>query len=321
MFKLKKFLVAVIAVLTLYGVEARGDSFEITDVHGALYVSASMDAGPPTLKLRPIFYLSGPGLSVSSNIPPNGGGDVGNVEARDFCQTMICVPGTVVGTNSSFSGVVGPYGARAIVNGVQYYTTVITGSLNLVSQPIVLPNVDGNAQITIPFSFSGEITGNAYQPNVVNPIFTATLSGRGLATFVFYYFPKGMQSPRYLLNYIEYRFEPVPISIDIKPATFPNSINPKSRGRIPVAILSTSFFDATDADPATILFGANGLEAAPVQSAIEDVNGDGRMDLVLHFLTQETGITCETSSVSLTGETFSGVKITGSDFIETAGCH
>ena len=64
MFKLKKFLVAVIAVLTLYGVEARGDSFEITDVHGALYVSASMDAGPPTLKLRPIFYLSGPGLSV-----------------------------------------------------------------------------------------------------------------------------------------------------------------------------------------------------------------------------------------------------------------
>ena len=317
----KKSLVALIAVLTLYGVDARGDSFEINDVHGALYVSASMDAGPPTLKLRPIFYLNGPGLSVSSDIPPIVGGDVGNVEARDFCQTMICVPGTVVGTNSSFSGVVGPFGARAIVNGVEYYTTVITGSLNFVSQPIVLPDPDGYVQITIPFSFSGELTGNAYQPNVVNPIYTATMSGRGLATFVFFYYPKGMQSPRFLLNNIDYRFEPVAISIDIKPATFPNSINPNSRGRIPVAILSKYFFDATDANPATIFFGANGLEAAPVQSTIEDVNGDGRMDLVLHFLTQETGITCETSSVSLTGETFSGVKITGSDFIVTAGCH
>lgn len=317
----KKSLVALIAVLTLYGVDARGDSFEINDVHGALYVSASMDAGPPTLKLRPIFYLNGPGLSVSSDIPPIVGGDVGNVEARDFCQTMICVPGTVVGTNSSFSGVVGPFGARAIVNGVEYYTTVITGSLNFVSQPIVLPDAAGYVQITIPFSFSGELTGNAYQPNVVNPIYTATMSGRGLATFVFFYYPKGMQSPRFLLNNIDYRFEPVAISIDIKPATFPNSINPNSRGRIPVAILSKYFFDATDANPATIFFGANGLEAAPVQSTIEDVNGDGRMDLVLHFLTQETGITCETSSVSLTGETFSGVKITGSDFIVTAGCH
>ena len=50
--------------------------------------------------------------------------------------------------------------------------------------------------------------------------------------------------------------------IDIKPGSDPNSINLKSNGVLPVAILSTSQadgevedFDATTADPTGILFG------------------------------------------------------------------
>jgi len=63
MFSLKKSLVALIPVFTFYGVEARGDTFVIINVGGAVFVVATVDVGPPTLKPPPAFYLSGPGGS------------------------------------------------------------------------------------------------------------------------------------------------------------------------------------------------------------------------------------------------------------------
>ena len=87
-----------------------------------------------------------------------------------------------------------------------------------------------------------------------------------------------------------------------------------------MAILTTDSFDATTVDPTTVRFGATGTEAAPVQAALEDVDLDGDTDMILHFNTQDTGIQCGDTSASLTGETFSGQAIEGSDSIRTAGC-
>ena len=53
---------------------------------------------------------------------------------------------------------------------------------------------------------------------------------------------------------------------------------------------------------------------------IEDADGDGDLDLVLHFRTRETGIQCGDTAVSLMGETFDGQLITGTDAINTVGC-
>ena len=110
------------------------------------------------------------------------------------------------------------------------------------------------------------------------------------------------------------------VTIDVKPGSVTNSINPRSKGRIPVAILTTDTFDASAVDPTTVLFGAIGSEAAPAHSALEDVDGDGNTDLILHFRTQATGIVCGNTSASLTGNTFSGQTIEGSDSIRTVGC-
>lgn len=315
MLNIKKSLVALIAVLTFVAVEVRAESFTITDTQGMVIVNTSVDGGPPTLTRPPNFNLSGPGLSITAFSPIAFGGDTGNVEARDMCRISLCGAGTVLATGSSFSGVL-RQGAMATVNGVNYQFVTLTGSLNFDSEPITLPSSGGDFSVTIPFTFSGQIDGDVLS----TPIFNATLSGQGLATFLFWDVSFDLLHPHYLLYAVEYHFEPLPIAIDIKPATFPNRVNPQNRGRIAVAILTTDAFDATAVDPTTVLFGATGIEAAPVHSAMEDADGDGDTDLVLHFITRDTGITCGDDFASLTGALFAGPKITGSDSIETVGC-
>jgi hypothetical protein len=99
-----------------------------------------------------------------------------------------------------------------------------------------------------------------------------------------------------------------------------NSINLKSRGVIPVAILSTDAFDATTVDPLTVKFGPNGATEAHGLGHIEDSDGDGDLDLTLHFRTRDTGIVCGSMSASLTGETFGRLGVNGSDSIRTVVC-
>ena len=317
MFKFKQSLLALITVLLFCSAEARANSFTITNVQGSAFLTTSIDGGPPTLRRPPDFHLFGPGLSITSISPFAFGGDPGNVEARDFCMLNPCTVGTLLGTNSTFSGTLAAQGASAVVDGVQFPFIRLTGSLNFTSAPIVLPTFGPTVpEVTLPFSFSGNITG--VNINTLAPIFTATLSGQGVAIFRFEQVLGTELNPRYKLLEIQYQFGPVPISIDIKPATFPNVINPKSKGKFPVAILTTSFFDATTVNPATVFFGAT--EVPPVHSALEDVDGDGDLDMVLHFVTQYAGIGCGITSASLTGETFSGMEFAGSDSIETVAC-
>ena len=122
----------------------------------------------------------------------------------------------------------------------------------------------------------------------------------------------------------EYLLDQLPVTvisvdIDIKPGSDPNSINPKSKGVIPVAVLTDQNFDATMVDVSTVVFGPAG--AQPVHKGhIEDVDGDGDDDLLLHFNTQDTGIQCGDAEATLSGATFGGQAIEGSDSIKTVGC-
>lgn len=110
------------------------------------------------------------------------------------------------------------------------------------------------------------------------------------------------------------------VSIDIKPGSFPNAVNPRSQGVIPVALLTTDNFTASSADAETIRFGSSGSEAAAVQGALSDVDGDGDLDLVLHFRLQDTGIVCGDTAAVLTGNSLAGAPFKGQDTIQTVGC-
>jgi hypothetical protein len=112
---------------------------------------------------------------------------------------------------------------------------------------------------------------------------------------------------------------PEVVAIDIAPDEFPNLIHPDSQEVISVAILTTDSFDASAVDPVSIRFGPHEAMEIHGQGHLEDIDGDGDDDLVLHFNTQDTGIQCGHTSASLTGETIDGDAIQGSDAIITVG--
>ncbi len=125
-----------------------------------------------------------------------------------------------------------------------------------------------------------------------------------------------------------YVFENLPIIItvrmDIRPGSWPNAINPRSKGVIPVAILTTSTavgesidFDATTVDPLSITFGPGLATIAHKKGHIEDVDNDGDLDMVLHFKTQEAGIQYGDTELCLTGKTIDGKSIQACDTIIT----
>jgi hypothetical protein len=111
----------------------------------------------------------------------------------------------------------------------------------------------------------------------------------------------------------------IPVSIDIKPGSYPNAINVRARGKVPVAVLTTGDFDASTLDVSTVQFGPD--SAQPVHYAQEDIDADGDGDLILHFKTQETGIACDDTEATITGQTLDGIPIVGVDSIKTVGCN
>ncbi len=116
---------------------------------------------------------------------------------------------------------------------------------------------------------------------------------------------------------------PTAVAIDVKPGSDVNPINTKSKGVIPVAVLTTDDFDATTIDPETVRFGSlssilsdEGALLAHTDGHIEDVNDDGRPDFMGHFATQDAGFTSDDEYGWLVGETTDGESIAGRDMVQ-----
>ncbi len=122
----------------------------------------------------------------------------------------------------------------------------------------------------------------------------------------------------------------VPVTVDIKPGSDPNSWSCKKvNDAIPVALLSTMDFDATTVDANSVRFGKDGGETGEfhrkngaAKRHVEDVNKDGLQDMVFHFRFGDTGFSCADISDgeksanltgTLTGETQDGTAIEGED--------
>ena len=158
----------------------------------------------------------------------------------------------------------------------------------------------GGGRYDIPNNNGANITGNLYIDPELNedyslpdgsPLLTAGIAG----TYI------GAIAPPPSV---------IEVEIDIKPGSDPNSINLKSKGVVPVAVLTTDF-DASTIDPETVVFAG----AVPVRSTLEDVDSDGELDMLFHFKTQDLDLTEDSTGATLTGKTLDEVDITGTDTV------
>ncbi len=109
------------------------------------------------------------------------------------------------------------------------------------------------------------------------------------------------------------------VDIDIKPGSYPNSINMKSKGVIPVALLGSDWLDVYDVRKTTLRFGPGPSAPAPERVAFEDVNGDGFMDLICHFRTQDVPLEEWHTKCCLRVELLDGTPLRGCDEIRIVG--
>ena len=83
------------------------------------------------------------------------------------------------------------------------------------------------------------------------------------------------------------------VAIDIRPGSYPNPINLKSNGSVPVALLGSAEFDVTSVAPASVTLGRvhhHESGASPLRYAYEDVNQDSFLDIVFKFKIKAIGL-------------------------------
>lgn len=109
----------------------------------------------------------------------------------------------------------------------------------------------------------------------------------------------------------------LPVFIDIKPGSDRNSINPGSKGVIPVGVFSGTYadvvFDASTIVGSSLVFEETGI--AHGDSHVEDLDGTGSLDSVSHYRTQATSLTDSSVEGCLTGATGGGIEFAGCDSV------
>jgi hypothetical protein len=109
------------------------------------------------------------------------------------------------------------------------------------------------------------------------------------------------------------------VGVDILPGNPTNTVNLSAAGVIPVAIFSSSGFNApVEVDPETLTLSGAKVRVAGKSGTYlcrtQDVNRDGLQDLVCDF-ENELNAQVGTTTAILDGDTYSGVPIRGQDTI------
>ena len=110
----------------------------------------------------------------------------------------------------------------------------------------------------------------------------------------------------------------IDIQIDIKPGSDPNCFNVNGAGVVPVAILGSATFNATQVDTSTLDFAGLAVRVkgnGTPQCGTSDTNRDGFSDLVCQFQDDSAAWSPGSTTAALTGQLLNGLAFEGSDAI------
>lgn len=198
-----------------------------------------------------------------------------------------------------------------------------------------LPGLGGQSSIARDINEGGQIVGSAqradgsytpvmWQDSKVTDLFPL-ISGSSKWDYIT---PQAINDRGYIVgqgglfprDWREKRYHAILLTpiIQVEVDILPNQIKLGSNAALPVAILGSTDFDPSQVDPATVTL-AGALVAVNAKgkykSSLGDVNGDGRPDLVLHFITAQLSLQPGDTSVLLEGKTRDGIPIAGEDTI------
>lgn len=110
----------------------------------------------------------------------------------------------------------------------------------------------------------------------------------------------------------------IPVSIDIKPGSYPNSINLGSNGVVPVAIFGSADFGVVQINISTVKLAGAKVKANnkdKLNFSYSDMNNDGFTDVVVKISTTELQLTTSDTKANLEGQLINGDIIKGSDSV------
>lgn len=115
-----------------------------------------------------------------------------------------------------------------------------------------------------------------------------------------------------------------PVTIDIVPKKTPNRIVLHSENGVPVAIFGSNTVDVTHIDLSSLRLAGASIKHESNGAAMakfKDVNNDGKIDVVVRFVTDELTLTPADTTAELTGTLSGGSVIAGTDSVQVFACH
>jgi hypothetical protein len=136
------------------------------------------------------------------------------------------------------------------------------------------------------------------------------------------WFGTGLNGHRYGVDNVRWAsLEPelFGVQIDVRPDSEDNPIQLGSRGVVPVVLYGEVDFAVEDVDLTTLTFAAAAQVAHRNGPHFEDVDGDGLLDMVLHYRIAELGLLEGDVEVCLDGQTMDGMDFEGCDDVMPVG--